>query len=217
VPRVVASTWFVFERLTFWATAFIVVSAPVVAPALAAWLRPLLAGIALLSTASTLRSFARIPESDDASAIVDAIPEGSRVLGLTYSKHAEPAISRPIWVHQVAYAMVRRRVETAHQFTRYASLPLRYRSAAEPPRALGGLEWDASLYDPDAEYARYYDTVLIRTPDDAPFDDPRTLAFGVERENAQPIAHHGRFWLYRFEHKATNLFRDRTCDETCIE
>jgi hypothetical protein len=177
--------------------------------------RPLLAVIAVASTASTLHAFAKISDDDDASAIVDAIPEGSRVLGLTFSSHAEPAIWRRIWVHQAAYAMVRRRVETAHQFTRYASLPLRYETAAEPPRALGGLEWDAALYDRDASYARHYDTVLIRTPDDAPFEDPRPRAFGTMAEFAQPLAHHGRFWLFRIGDKATSLFQKRTCTETC--
>jgi hypothetical protein len=215
VPRVVASTWFVYERLTVWATVFFVAATPVLKTPLLAWIRPLLAGLALASAAVTLRGFARIPDGGDASAIVDEIPEGSRVLGLGYSTHAEPGVWRKIWVHQVAYAMVRRRVETAHQFTRYASLPLRYRSESEPPRALGGLEWDATLYDPDSAYASYWDTVLIRTPDQAPFDDPSGLAFG-EQQKVRLLAHRGRFWLYKVGDNSTNLFLKRAERETPV-
>ena len=163
VPRVVASTWFVYERLTLWVDDVLRGrERRSLAPALVAWLRPLLGwrspwhrdGVDAARICANSRRRATRAQSSTRSRKAVAL------LGLTYSTHAEPAIWRRIWVHQVAYAMVRRRVETAHQFTRYASLPLRFATTAEPPRALGGLEWDAALYDPESEYARYYDTVL---------------------------------------------------------
>ena len=59
-----------------------------------------------------------------------------------------------------------------------------------------GFEW-ARAFDPDADYARYFDTVLVRTPDDAPAEDPTNRVFGASARRADLLSHHGRFWLYR--------------------
>jgi len=59
-----------------------------------------------------------------------------------------------------------------------------------------GFEW-ARSFDPDADYARYFDTVLVRTPDDAPAGDPTSRVFGASARHAEQLSHFGRFWLYR--------------------
>jgi hypothetical protein len=65
-----------------------------------------------------------------------------------------------------------------------------------PPAIPGGMEWDATKYDPSKPYARYWDTVLVRTPDDDPSSDPRTLTFREGAALVKVLAHRGRFWLY---------------------
>jgi hypothetical protein len=69
--------------------------------------------------------------------------------------------------------------------------------------------------DPDSAYVRHWDTVLIRTPDEAPFDDPSGLAFGQQQE-VRLLAHRGRFWLYKLDDKSTSLFLKRAERETPV-
>jgi len=58
------------------------------------------------------------------------------------------------------------------------------------------MEWDAGKYDPFAPYARFWDTVLVRTPDSAPSADPRVRTFRSAAAGVRLLTHHGRFWLY---------------------
>ena len=58
------------------------------------------------------------------------------------------------------------------------------------------MEWWAEKYEPDTAAGRYFSTVLVRTPDDAPDADPRELAFGELSDRASLRARRGRFFLY---------------------
>jgi hypothetical protein len=58
------------------------------------------------------------------------------------------------------------------------------------------MEWDGNKYNPLAPYAPYWDTVLVRTPDDEPDADPRLRTFRSAASRVHVLAHHGRFWLY---------------------
>jgi hypothetical protein len=58
------------------------------------------------------------------------------------------------------------------------------------------MEWDGAKYDPTAPYARYWNTVLVRTPDENPTDDPRFRTFRSAAPKVHLLAHHGRFWLF---------------------
>ena len=58
------------------------------------------------------------------------------------------------------------------------------------------MEWDAAKYDPTQPFARYWDTVLVRTPDQAPHVDPRVQTFGRAAARIEILAHRGRFWLF---------------------
>ena len=86
--------------------------------------------------------------------------------------------------------------EIAFDFTRYASLPVRRRDAELGPLFPSGLEWNPQLYDPTAAYAEKYHLVLVRTPDDAPAEDPRRLTFGAWAADVRLLSHRGRFWLF---------------------
>lgn len=196
-PRVLMSTWWIFERLPLLWLAFLVAATPRVDGALARTLRVAVVVAGLVLGLGTLRAFARIPDAGDADAIIDDIPAGARVIGVIHSPSAHPVIWREMWVHQLAYFVVRRPGEIAFDFTRYASLPLRRRDAGEqPPRFPSGLEWMPTHYDPYATYAAYYPWVLVRTPDDAPDLDPRGRVFGVHAALVRTVSHRGRFWLF---------------------
>jgi hypothetical protein len=100
-----------------------------------------------------------------------------------------------MWIHQLAYFIVRRPGRIAFDFTRYASIPVRPREATKPPLFPSSLEWNAQRYDPHAPYAEAFPLVLVRTPDAAPDEDPRERAFGFEAADVEVLSHRGRFWL----------------------
>jgi hypothetical protein len=194
-PKTLMSTAHVFERVPFWTVAFAVAAAPAPGVTLERSIRRASAVFAALLALLTLRTFSRLPGQDAAGAILEEIPEGARVFAITRGKEAPPYVSRSIWVHFAAYHVVRRRGELAFSFTRYGSLPLRYRTDREPPEVPAGIEWHGR-YRPDAEYARYFDHVLVRTSDEEPDDDPTDGVFGAEAEHVRLVARHGRFWLF---------------------
>jgi len=196
-PRVLMSTWWIFERLpVLWLT-FLVAATPRGEGGLARGVRAAIVTLGLTLALTTVRAFATIPGARDASAIIDDLPPGARAIAVMHSYSASPAIWREIWVHQLAYHVVRRPGEIAFDFTRYASLPVRRRDAGErPPRFPSGLEWHPESYDPRAAYAAYFDWVLVRTPDEDPGEDPRWRTFGAYADRVIAKSHRGRFWLY---------------------
>jgi hypothetical protein len=196
VPRVLMSTWYIFERIPVVWLAFVVSALPAPPEGVLATLRPLAGALGLVSGVNTAQSFYRIPDARDASAIVDDIPPTARVVAVMHGQGASPVIWRQIWVHVLAYHLVRHPGEIAFDFTRYASLPVRRRDARTPPLFASGLEWNPALYDPTEPYAEKYSLVLVRTPDDAPSEDPRGLTFGAYANDVRLLSHRGRFWLF---------------------
>jgi len=199
VPRWVVSTAYIFERIPIWLVAFAAAAVPLPGARLSSVARNAAAGLGLLAGVNTLAHFARIPGAKDADAIIDDIPEGARVVAVMHASDGAPAIWRRIWVHLVAYHLVRRPGEIAFSFTRYASLPVRYRQGRHPPWYAGGIEWYPSLYDPTAEYMGYFTTVLVKTPDAAPDADPRELTFGPYASGVRLLSRRGRYFLYDAE------------------
>jgi hypothetical protein len=202
-PRVLMSTWWIFERLPIWWFLFLLAITPRLADRVVAWIRLGAAGVGLVASLITAQAFTAIPDARDANAIIDDIPEGSHVVALMYSYSASPAIWREMWVHQLAYYLVRRPGEIAFDFTRYASIPVRRRNAEKPPLFPSSLEWNARRYDPHAPYGAAFPIVLVRTPDGAPNEDPRERAFGFEASEVRVVSHRGRFWLL----DASELYR----------
>jgi hypothetical protein len=199
VPRVAMSTWWIFERLSlFW-----LIYAAGAAPALPAlwnrWLGPFAGAVSLAGALHTAQAFAAIPDARDASAAVDALPASARAIAVIHSPSGAPAVHRELWVHVLAYHVVRRSGEVAFDFTRYASLPVRRRDAGVPPLFPAPLEWYPGHFDPNAVYAHHFDHVLVRTPDTAPNANPRALVFRDAVSEYTELAHHGRFWVFRRE------------------
>ncbi|MCC6216148.1 MAG: hypothetical protein IT376_14890 [Polyangiaceae bacterium] len=196
VPRVWMSTWFLFERVPAWALPFALAAAPVVGRRLAAWVRPALVVLGVGSALNVARVFSRLQGQEDASAILDDIPEGSRVFAVMHGQTFTPAVWRHAFVHHAAYYVARRPGELAYSFTLFAALPVRYRAAKAPPRLEPGLEWRPWDYDVVSEAARLRPIVLVRTPDLAPDEDPAARTFGAWAPAVRLLSRRGRFWLY---------------------
>jgi hypothetical protein len=198
IPKVFIATWFIFERFPTFFWAFTVAATPVALGSfpLARWLKPLSVVVALAAAINTVIHLARIPDQADASAILDDIPDGKRVIAVTWSNTGRPVILREMWVHLLAYYQARRSGLIAYSFAKFESMPVHYALGKVPPVIPGGMEWDGAKYDPFAPYARFWDTVLVRTPDSAPLTDPRERTFRSAAAGVRLLAHRGRFWLY---------------------
>jgi hypothetical protein len=198
IPKVFIATWFIFERFPTFFWAFVVAATPVPLGSfpLQRWLKPLGVTVALGAALNTVVHLARIPDDADANAILDEIPEGKRVIAVTWSNTGHPVILREMWVHLLAYYQARRSGLIGYSFAKFESMPVHYALGKVPPVVPGGMEWDGAKYDPFAPYARFWDTVLVRTPDAAPGLDPRYRTFRSAAAGVRLLAHHGRFWLY---------------------
>jgi hypothetical protein len=196
VPRVLMSTWYIFERIPVVWFAFVAAALPRASAGLGEALSRVAVAIGLGAGLNTAQAFYRVADARDASAIIDDIPPTGKVVAVMHGQGAPPVIWRQIWVHLLAYHLVRHPGEIAFDFTRYASLPVRRRDAELAPLFPSGLEWNPALYDPTAEYAERYHLVLVRTPDEAPAEDPRRLTFGAYAADVRLLSHRGRFWLF---------------------
>ena len=170
IPKVFIATWFIFERFPTFFWAFAVAATPVALGPfpLQRWLKPFAVTVALAAALNTAVHLARIPDQADADAILDEIPEGKRVIAVTWSNTGHPVILREMWVHLLAYYQARRSGLIGYSFAKFESMPVHYALGKVPPVIPGGMEWDGAKYDPFAPYARFWDTVLVRTPDSAP-------------------------------------------------
>jgi hypothetical protein len=199
VPKVFIATWFVFERFPPWVMLFAVAATPILRREATQKFSDVAIALALAAGLNTVWHLARIPDEADASAILDDIPPNRRVLAVTWSNHGDPIILREMWVHLLAYYQARKPGLIGYSFAKFESMPVHYRMDVAPPKVPGGLEWDARKYDPNTAYGRFFDLVLVRTPDDAPREEPADRTFGDFAEDATLISHRGRFWLYRLK------------------
>lgn len=198
IPKVFIATWFVFERFPPFAVVFAAAAAPIAKGGFVhgRWIQKGAAAVALLSSLNTIWHFRVIPDEADADAILDDIPEGRRVIAVTWSNTGHPVVLREMWVHLLAYYQARRSGQIGYSFAKFESMPVHYAVGKAPPAIPGGMEWDGKKYDPFEPYARYWDTVLVRAPDREPEADPRFLTFRSAAPGIRLLAHRGRFWLY---------------------
>jgi hypothetical protein len=198
IPKVFIATWFIFERFPPFFWVFTVAAAPVASAsfALTRYLKPLGIAVALAASMNTVIHLGSIPDAADADAIIDDIPEGKRVVAVTWSNTGTPVILREMWVHMLAYYQARRSGLIGYSFAKFESMPVHYAIGKVPPIIPGGMEWDGGKYDPFSAAGRYWDTVLVRTPDSAPQDDPRWRTFRSVAPEVRLLARRGRFWLY---------------------
>jgi hypothetical protein len=105
-------------------------------------------------------------------------------------------ILREMWVHLLAYYQSRRPGLIAYSFAKFESMPVHYAVGKAPPTVPGGIEWDARKYDAAQPYARFWDTVLVRSPDSEGDLDPRGRTFGQAAARVRLMSRRGRFWLF---------------------
>jgi hypothetical protein len=198
IPKVFIATWFIFERFPMFVLVFAAAAAPIVRGSFVheRWIRRAAAAVAVLASLNTIAHFRFIPDEADADAIIDEIPEGKRVIAVTWSNTGQPVVLREMWVHLLAYYQARRSGQIGYSFAKFESMPVHYAIGKAPPGIPGGMEWDGNKYRPTEAYARYWDTVLVRTPDDDPDADPRVRTFRAAAAGVRVLARHGRFWLY---------------------
>jgi hypothetical protein len=205
IPKVFVATWFIYERFPPLAMVFLAGALPLRLLPRRDELRAAAGTLAVASGANTLRAWATEGEAHDASAIIDAVPEGHKLLAVTFDTSPE-RLTREVFVHLAAFYPVRRRGEIAYTFTKFESMPVHYKRGLAPPSVPPGFEWDANKYNVNASWARAYDLTLVHAP--LGVDDPRDIVFRREARRVRPLAHRGRFWLFDTSALATDAPAD---------
>jgi hypothetical protein len=193
-PRVLFATWFIFERIPLLVVTFLVAAAPAVSLETAGRVRVAAASLAIGTALNVNIHCARIPEEDDASALLDDIPPGRHVIGLIWEPTPWPVLERATWVHFQSYYLARKSGEMSPTFAFIESLPVHYKFKMRPPRPPLSLEWSPESYSVDEPYARHFETVIVVAPRNVA--DPAQLVFHEDAARAKVIAHHGRFWAF---------------------
>jgi hypothetical protein len=192
IPKVFVATWFVYERFTPLAMLFLCGALPLRLMPNRDEIRAAAAGIGVAAGANTARVWATMGDVKDAMTIIDAVPEGKRLLAITYNATTE-RISRDVFVHLPAVYQQKKRGEIAYTFTKFESMPVHYKPGKAPPTVNPGFEWDGRHYDVHSEWARAYDVTMVVAADDG---DPASMAFREESYRVKLMARAGRFWLY---------------------
>ena len=190
-PRVLLATWAMFERHAVFAAVFLVAATPRVegtrAPRIVAWV---LAASAALGALNVVVKLATIPDDDDASAIIDDVPSGRKLMVLDFEPEVPPLLAMPVRAHLGAFLQVRRPAEIAETFLTIESMPVHYRPARKPPLVESGFEFTPQRWDPRSPVGKLFDLVLvISTP------DPRVAMFGDDGARVTILARRGRYWL----------------------
>lgn len=195
VPKVFIATFHIYQRFLPLAALFAIAAIPVVR-ARWSWQVSLVASVvALLTGGNVLYRFTTLPEVGDGLGIIDDAPVGKSMVGVTYDVGVS-TLNREIWVHLPAHYQIRKKGVLAYSFLRNESVPVHYQPGKEPPRPPGGFEWNGQLYDFQADYARAYDLILVRTWAGPSVVDPGPYVFGGALGDVKLLSRRGRFFLY---------------------
>ena len=198
VPKVFIATFHIYIRFLPFAAMFAIAALPVMRGPRARWWTVATAAVGILTSLNVFSKFRSIPEVDDLIAITNDAPAGRKLMPLTWDP-TPPGYLREIWVHGFAMYQVRKPGFLAYSFTRNESPPLHFKPGMEPPHPPGGFEWNASVYNPLQDYARYYDLVLVRTWVDKTTGqavDPTSYTFKSMVPYVKLLSRRGRFYLY---------------------
>jgi hypothetical protein len=193
IPKVFVATWFVYERFPTLALVFLAGAIPLRLMPHREELQAVAAGLGVAAGANTARLWSTMGGAQDASAIIDAIPENRRLIAVTYEPTTD-RVSREVYVHLPGLYQARRPGQLAYTFTKFESMPVHYRPGKALPAGPPGFEWDANKIDFHAPWTHAYDTALVRAP--ATHEDPTRLVFKEQAYRVKVMARQGRFWLY---------------------
>ncbi len=138
-------------------------------------------------------------ETDDASRMIDALPAGRRASAVVYRDFTD-AFWRGGMLHLAAWYAARKHGDWAYAFARYEYMPVRYREGRAPEWPEHGWEFAPQQYDARSPYARAYDLVLVKTPENVdPLEDEaevRARVFGGDAATPRLLSHFGLYWAF---------------------
>ena len=198
-PVVVQGTHLIFQRLAQAAILGLILATPTLRGGMARVIR----GSAILLASATginlvIHAHAFAQATDDASRVIDAMPEGRKAAALVFDPKTT-AFQYTSLTHMQGYYAARKHGDWAFSFARYLSVPVRFKLGAQPAWPTRGWEFEASNYNPRCKYARIFDLLLVRAPPEIPSTPEgeatlRARIFGPDANDVRLIAHHGRYW-----------------------
>jgi len=197
IPKVFIATFHIYQRFLPLAAVFAIAAIPVVRGGWSRTMSVVVAVVALVTGTNVLYRFLTIPEMGDAMAIIDDAPAGKSLAGVMYDVKV-PTLNRELWVHLPALYQVRKQGVLAYSFLRNESVPVHYLPGKEPPRPPGGFEWNGQLYDFEADYARSFDLLLVRSwvGTTGEVIDPAPWVFKGWQDQVRLLSRRGQFFLY---------------------
>lgn len=197
IPKVFIATFHIYQRFLPLAALFAIAAIPVVRGGWSRTMSVVVAVVALVTGTNVLYRFLTIPEMGDAMAVIDDAPAGKSLAGVMYDVKV-PTLNRELWVHLPALYQVRRQGVLAYSFLRNESVPVHYLPGKEPPRPPGGFEWNGQLYDFEADYARRFDLLLVRSwvGTTGEVIDPAPWVFKGWQDQVRLLSRRGQFFLY---------------------
>jgi hypothetical protein len=196
-PMVFIGTHLIFPRLTQAVVIAAVLACPRIRGVHASRVRVAaltvgaLAGVNLL-VHSTLFAI----ETNDASRVIDDLPEGRRVTAVVWGSSTF-SFRHGTLVHYAAYYAARKHGDWAFSFARYLSVPVRFKQGGAPAWPLKGWEFSPADYNPRCKYARHFDLVLVKAPRNYALEkDVREVVFGRDANAVRVASHHGDYWAF---------------------
>lgn len=145
------------------------------------WLAFAVAGYALTNTWVHLARFAS--EARGFDAILDAVPERSNVVQLTYDAKGSVMRTHP-YLHFGAYIQARKGGMFAVSFPiLFWNIPIRGQVGSNMPATPKNLEWAPSFFS-ERHLGRFYDTVLIRKKSGTSVRAPSLTTYSLDLETA---------------------------------
>jgi hypothetical protein len=200
-PTVLVGTHLIFQRLGQW----VVLGGLLATPAFPASLAPrvhrwILRGALVAGLNVTVHCVLYAWETDDASRVIDELPAGGAATAVIWDPGTR-AFRAATMTHLAAYYAARRHGQWAFAFARYLSVPVRFRSGAQPPWPAHGWEFKGPAYDPRCRYARAFPLVIVKAPRSLPEDATgevplRRLVFHQDADAVKLLSHHGRYWAF---------------------
>ena len=200
-PMVLVGTHLIFPRLAQWTVLGAVLATPRFPAANAGRAQRWILAIALASGVDVfLHCGLYAWETNDASRVIDDLPPGRSATAVIWEPGTY-AFRNGTLTHLAAYYAARKHGEWAFAFARYLSVPVRFKSGAQPAWPALGWEFDGAAYDPRCKYARAFPLVIVKAPKHLPSDDSgeslvRALVFKQDAQAVRLLSHHGRYWAF---------------------
>lgn len=198
-PMVLVGTHLIFPRLAQWAVLGAVLATPAFPAAQAARAHRWILRLGVVAGANLVVHCGLYAwETNDASRVIDELPSGGAATAVIWDPGTF-AFRNGTLTHLAAYYGARKHGAWAFAFARYLSVPVRFKTGAQPAWPARGWEFDAGQYDVRCKYARAFPLVLVKAPVELRRDDEaglRRLVFKADAPTPRLLSHHGQFWAF---------------------